>query len=65
MRVPLHIVEARRDKLASLIETHRYLPLRELCKRLGVSEATARRDLAELAKRKDRKSTRLNSSHRT
>lgn len=51
MRVPLHIVEARRDKLASLIETHRYLPLRELCDRLGVSEATARRDLAELAKR--------------
>ena len=51
MRVPLHIVEARRDKLAQLIETHRYLPLRELCERLGVSEATARRDLAELAKR--------------
>lgn len=51
MRVPLHIVEARRDKLANLIETHRYLPLRELCKRLNVSEATARRDLAELAKR--------------
>lgn len=51
MRVPLHIVEARRDKLANLIETHRYLPLKELCDRLGVSEATARRDLAELAKR--------------
>lgn len=51
MRVPLHIVEARRDKLANLIETHRYLPLRELCERLNVSEATARRDLAELAKR--------------
>lgn len=51
MRVPLHIVEARRDKLANLIETHRYLPLKELCERLGVSEATARRDLAELAKR--------------
>lgn len=51
MRVPLHIVEARRDKLANLIETHRYLPLRELCHRLNVSEATARRDLAELAKR--------------
>lgn len=51
MRVPLHIVEARRDRLANLIETHRYLPLRELCERLGISEATARRDLAELAKR--------------
>ena len=51
MRVPLHIVEARRDKLANLIETHRYLPLKELCDRLGVSVATARRDLAELAKR--------------
>ena len=51
MRVPLHIVEARREKLAKLIETHRYLPLRELCNRLNVSEATARRDLSELAKR--------------
>lgn len=48
MKVPLHIVLARRDKLAKLIEQERYLPIKELCKRLGVSEATARRDLAAL-----------------
>jgi len=51
MRVPLHVVEARRAKLASLIERHRYLPVGELCRHLGVSEATARRDLAQLASR--------------
>ncbi len=49
MRVPLHIVEARRAKLAALIERHRYLPIGELCRQLGVSEATTRRDLAALA----------------
>lgn len=48
MRVPIHVVEARREKLAALIERYRYLPIRELCRHLGVSEATARRDLAEL-----------------
>ena len=48
MKVPLHIVLARREKLAKLIEQERYLPIKELCKRLGVSEATARRDLAAL-----------------
>ncbi len=48
MKVPLHIVLARRDKLAKLIEQERYVPVKELCKRLGVSEATARRDLAAL-----------------
>lgn len=57
MRVPLHIVEARREKLAALIERYRYLPIGELCRRLGVSEATARRDLAELASRKKVKRT--------
>jgi len=51
MRVPLHVVEARREKLAALIDRHRYLPVHELCRRLGVSEATARRDLASLASR--------------
>ncbi len=48
MRVPLHIVDARREKLAALIDRHRYLPISELCRHLGVSEATARRDLAAL-----------------
>ena len=48
MKVAFHIVQARREKLALLLEQHRYLPLHELCKRLDVSEATARRDLAAL-----------------
>lgn len=52
MKVPLHIVEARRERLALLIEQHRYLPIKELCTRLGVSEATARRDLAALVREK-------------
>ncbi|MEQ1850479.1 MAG: DeoR/GlpR family DNA-binding transcription regulator, partial [Chthoniobacteraceae bacterium] len=48
MKVPRHVVEARRERLAQLLEQHRYLPVKELCRRLGVSEATARRDLAAL-----------------
>lgn len=57
MRVPAHVVEARRERLAALIDRHRYLPVGELCQRLGVSEATARRDLAALASRKKVKRT--------
>ena len=49
MKVPFHIVQARRERLAHLLGHHRYLPVKELCRRLGVSEATARRDLAVLA----------------
>ena len=52
MKVPLHVVRARRERLAQLIEQHRYLPVQELCRRLGVSEATARRDLAALVREK-------------
>ena len=52
MKVPLHVVQARREKLAQLLEQHRYLPVQELCRRLGVSEATARRDLAALVQAK-------------
>ncbi len=50
MKVPLHVVHARREKLALLLQQHRYLPIQELCRRLGVSEATARRDLAALVR---------------
>ena len=57
MRVPIHIVEARREKLAALIERYRYLPIGELCRHLGVSEATARRDLAALASKNKVKRT--------
>ena len=57
MKVPFHIVQARRDRLAELLGQHRYLPVKELCRRLGVSEATARRDLAALVEEKKIKRT--------
>lgn len=46
MRVPRHLVERRHEQLRGLIRTDGFLPLAEICRRLGVSEATARRDLA-------------------
>lgn len=49
MKVPLHIVEARRAQLAGILAAEGYLPLATVCARLGISEATARRDLAALA----------------
>ena len=49
MKVPLHVVEARRSRLAALIQAEGYLPIAEVCARLAISEATARRDLAVLA----------------
>jgi len=52
MKVALHLVEARRDRLADLLKQHRYLPLRQVCHRLKISEATARRDLTALVKAK-------------
>jgi DeoR/GlpR family transcriptional regulator of sugar metabolism len=52
MKVPLHLVEERRAKLADLLQAHSYLPVQEVCRRLKVSEATARRDLAALARQK-------------
>ena len=51
MRVPLHIVQQRREKLRALIRTDGFLPVANICRRLGVSEATARRDLAIVAAR--------------
>ena len=50
MKVARHIVDARREKLAKLLERHRYLSVPELCAQLGISEATARRDLEALSK---------------
>ncbi|ACB74573.1 DeoR/GlpR family DNA-binding transcription regulator [Opitutus terrae] len=49
MRVPLHIVEKRREQLRQLIRTDGFLPIAEICRRLEVSEATARRDLVAVA----------------
>lgn len=48
MRVPRHIVDARRRRLAELLQRHRYFGLADLCKEFAVSEATMRRDLAHL-----------------
>jgi DeoR/GlpR family transcriptional regulator of sugar metabolism len=45
MRVPRHLVDQRREELRSLIRRDGFLPVAEICRRLGVSEATARRDL--------------------
>ena len=52
VRVSLDLVQARRQSLARLLEQHRYLPIANLCERLGVSEATARRDLVALEREK-------------
>lgn len=48
MRVPDHVVQKRRERLAAILQESQYLPVAEICRRLGVSEATARRDLAVL-----------------
>ena len=57
MKVPLHIVKARREKLATMITQDSYLPVQELCRRLDISEATVRRDLSALEKEKRIKRT--------
>ncbi len=48
MKVAASVVAARRKSLAALLESRRYLPLVEVCSRLKISEATARRDLRVL-----------------
>ena len=49
MRVPQHLVDRRRQLLRDLIRTDGFLPVAEICRRLGISEATARRDLVSIA----------------
>lgn len=49
MKVPLHIVKARRARLAQLVRERQYLPVGEVCSLFRISEATARRDLSALA----------------
>ena len=48
VKVAYEVVRARRDQLAQLLTEHQYLPLAEVCSRLSISEATARRDLTAL-----------------
>jgi DeoR/GlpR family transcriptional regulator of sugar metabolism len=52
MKVASSIILARRESLAELLQDHRYLPLAEVCARLGISQATARRDLRVLVREK-------------
>jgi DeoR/GlpR family transcriptional regulator of sugar metabolism len=52
LKVPLHVVSARRDRLAAWLQQHSYVPLNEVCTRFQISAATARRDLAALAVQK-------------
>jgi DeoR/GlpR family transcriptional regulator of sugar metabolism len=52
MKIARSIIRARRQSLARMIESHHYLPLSEVCLRLGISPATARRDLRALASEK-------------
>lgn len=47
-RVAEHVVAERRRRLTDLVGRERYLPVADLAEKLGVSEATARRDLAAL-----------------
>jgi len=49
MRVPKHIVDARRARLRDWIRLDGFLPLAEICRVLDVSEATARRDMEAIA----------------
>lgn len=48
MRVPQHIVDARRERLRGLIRHDGFLPIGDICRALAVSEATARRDLSAI-----------------
>jgi DeoR/GlpR family transcriptional regulator of sugar metabolism len=50
VKVPAHIVRARRERLARLLARRGYLSVRDLCGILAVSEATVRRDLNWLAR---------------
>lgn len=49
MRVPFHVVAGRRERLRGLIRAGGFLRLATICRELGVSPATARRDLAAIA----------------
>jgi DeoR/GlpR family transcriptional regulator of sugar metabolism len=52
MRVAREVVDNRRQRLAEMVQGEGFLPLAELCRKLAVSEPTARRDLAALARDK-------------
>lgn len=49
LKASLQQVNARREGLRALLKSDRYLSITRICRLLGVSEATARRDLAVLS----------------
>jgi DeoR/GlpR family transcriptional regulator of sugar metabolism len=51
MKVATSVILARRKALSELLQ-NRYLPLAEVCTKLGISQATARRDLRVLVREK-------------
>jgi DeoR/GlpR family transcriptional regulator of sugar metabolism len=50
MRVAKGLIDRRREELRGLIQSDGYLPVTEICRRLRISEATARRDLTAIEK---------------
>ncbi len=50
MRVPKGLVDRRREKLRVMLQNSGFLPVTKICSRLGISQATARRDLVALEK---------------
>ncbi|MDP0499124.1 MAG: DeoR/GlpR family DNA-binding transcription regulator [Verrucomicrobiota bacterium JB022] len=50
MRQPQQVIDQRRRELAEAIRRERFIPVAEVCRRFGISEATARRDLRFLEK---------------
>jgi DeoR/GlpR family transcriptional regulator of sugar metabolism len=49
VRVPIQIVNGRREELRALIRRDGFVPISQICRRLRISEATARRDLSAVA----------------
>jgi DeoR/GlpR family transcriptional regulator of sugar metabolism len=49
VKVSRDVIISRREKLAKLLQSHRYLSLAKVCDSLKISAATARRDLRALA----------------
>ncbi len=48
MKVPVHIVEARRGQIAAWMQQHGHASVQAICTAFDISEATARRDLVAL-----------------
>jgi DeoR/GlpR family transcriptional regulator of sugar metabolism len=48
VKVAYELVNARREKLAQMLQDQAYIPIQEVCSHFNISEATARRDLAHL-----------------